>query len=128
MRRTFRKLAILALTVQFVGCTALTESGLTTDNVMKLIADKRADRENASVDSAGKVANPPAKTLRFDGHEIVLGESENVSLDVDRFVGMLEPLIFQQRMQSASAIVLRHRETGERLLAERWGSHPDDAS
>ncbi len=127
MRQRFRKLAILALTTHLVGCSVLNESGFTPDSVMKLAADKRADRENSNGDLAGKVANPPAKTLRFDGHEIVLGESEHAGLDVDRFVVMLEPLIFQQRMQSAAAIILRHPETGERLLAERWGSHADDA-
>lgn len=129
MRSKKKTVAVLLLTIQFAGCSILTENGVTPDSVMRLTGDKRSANKQ-SEDATGdiKIANPPAKTLRFDGHEIVLGESENIAiLEVDKLAAMLEPLVFEQRFQTASLLIERHRESAERLLIERWASGADDA-
>lgn len=124
MRHTMRTCIALMLTLHVTGCSVLSESGLTAAKLVNSVTNK------ASIAPASKsntqVANPPARTLRFDGHEIVLGESENPSLETDRLIDLLQPLVDQQRMQSAAMLILRHRESSERLLAERWATAGQD--
>lgn len=74
----------------------------------------------------GQVANPPARTIRFDGHEIVLGQAEPTELTPEKLQAMLAPLVTAQRYRTATALIELHRETGERLLAERWASEFND--
>ncbi len=74
-----------------------------------------------------KVANPPARTIRFDGHEIVLGNAESQPIDSEKLVGLIEPLVKAERFQSAIKLAERHRESCDRLLAERWATSTDDS-
>lgn len=124
MKSKIRKLGIIVLLVQFSGCSLLTTGGLTPSHLLRV---HQADASSASSDTnTGKIANPPAKTLRFDGHEVVLGDSASQSLDVDSLYELLQPLIGQQRYRSARELVDLHRETSERMLFERWATDGDD--
>ncbi|MCC6511310.1 MAG: hypothetical protein IT423_19570 [Pirellulaceae bacterium] len=87
-----------------------------------------ADSGSGSGAAAGKIANPPARTIRFDGHEIVLGQAEPTELTPDKLHSLLEPLVAAGRLRSASAIIENHRESAERYLAERWAVASVDPS
>lgn len=129
MRKPIKSILAVFIAVQVTGCSILSESGMSPSNLLHFVngvADDSANQTKSSV-ITGKVANPPARTIRFDGHEIVLGEAENQIIETDRLVNMLEPLISEQRLQTAATLILRHRESVERLLAERWATSSDDA-
>jgi tetratricopeptide (TPR) repeat protein len=128
MRKQLKAVVIAMLVMQVAGCSILTESGLTPDRLLGKV-DKQgqaADNTKGTQRSEAKVANPPARTLRFDGHEIVLGETEHEVIDTARLVGMLGPLIEKQKFQTAANLIARYRETGERLLLERWATGADN--
>lgn len=111
----------IALATSF-GCSLLPDH-----SQGQMEQDAAASPANAVSDSAkGQVANPPARTIRFDGHEIVLGQAEPAELTPDKLQAMLTPLLSTQRYQTASSLIQLHHETGERLLAERWATEFND--
>ncbi len=59
---------------------------------------------------------------------MVLGQAEPTELTPDKLLSMLQPLVTGQRYRTASALILLHRETAERLLSERWATDYEDAS
>lgn len=109
----------LALTVSMTGCSVLTDSSLTAS----LSRAASAESEDAA---ESQIANPPARTIRFDGHEIVLGDAEAEPVDSEKFVAMLQPLVEQKRFRSARWLVQHRREASQRLLSERWASGFED--
>ncbi len=131
MRKLKLTFVVAALIVHITGCSLLTDSNLSPAALMRHVTDANAAESkgfDAAADSLekNKVANPPARTIRFDGHEIVLGDAESQVIDSERLLGMLEPLVAKERFQSAAQIVERHRESSERLLTERWATSTDD--
>jgi hypothetical protein len=132
MHKHKRTLLVLALAVQITGCSIFTDSTLSPATLLHHVTEKKPldlAGSSGSSDSGvkNKVANPPARTIRFDGHEIVLGDAESQVIDTDKLLGMLEPLVAAERFQTAAMLVERHRESSERLLAERWATSADDA-
>lgn len=128
MRKLNRTILVLALSLNVSGCSILTDSLSPTAllrHATELSAEGSSGVALASAEK-NKIANPPARTIRFDGHEIVLGAAESQVLDTDKLLTMLEPLISDARFQSAARLVERHRESSERLLAERWATSADD--
>lgn len=116
---------LMILMAPIAGCSILTDGNPLS---LHLAGDSGVGQGKAEANSgSGKVANPPARTIRFDGHEIVLGESEAAIINPDKFVAMLQPLVAQERYRSATSLVEHNRETAERTLAERWALNPDDA-
>ena len=129
MRKLTRTLLVVAISVNVAGCSILTNSNLSPATLLRHVTDMSSPDSTSNSESAqgtNKVANPPARTIRFDGHEIVLGDAESQAIDSDKLLGMIEPLIAAERFQSASRVVERFREAGERLLAERWATSADD--
>lgn len=128
MRKFYRTLLVLSLSAHVAGCSVLTDT-LSPTSLLRHVTAMKADSVGATTSTTekNKIANPPARTIRFDGHEIVLGNAEMPVLDTDKLLGMLEPLVADGRLQSAAKIVERHREASERLLAERWATSADDA-
>ena len=128
MRKLNRTLLLLALSAHVSGCSTLTDR-MSSTPLMRYVTELSSGN---SLDGASKtpeknkVVNPPARTIRFDGHEIVLGDAESQVLDTDKLHEILEPLVTGGRFQSAAKRVERHRETSERLLAERWATSADD--
>ena len=129
MRKLNRTMLVLALSVHVCGCSMLTDRLSSTSllrHVTGLSSGNGRDGESEIIER-NKVANPPARTIRFDGHEIVLGDAESQVFDTDKLLAMLEPLVAAGRFQSAAKLVERHRESSERLLAERWATSADDS-
>ncbi len=127
MRKINRTLLILALSAHVSGCSILTDT-LSPTSLLRQVTQMKADGASTAATSTekNKIANPPARTIRFDGHEIVLGDAESQVLDTDKLLSLLEPLVTDGRFQSASKIIERHRESSERLLAERWATSAED--
>ncbi len=127
MRKRNRTLLVLALTLHVTGCSILTDS-MSSTSLLRHVTELNAGNgvEGKSTTGESKVANPPARTIRFDGHEIVLGDAESQVLDTEKLLAMLEPLVSESRFQTAAKLVERHRETSERLLAERWATSASD--
>ena len=75
---------------------------------------------NNSISESERVANPPARTIRFDGHEAILGNGIASNFTAEDLRTRLKPLVEKDRTRSATRIVLQFGETSERLLAERW--------
>ncbi len=127
MRKLNRTLLVLALSAHVSGCSILTDS-MSPTSLLRHVTQLKADGSGASSASAekNKIANPPARTIRFDGHEVVLGDAESQVLETDKLLGMLEPLVTDGRFQTAAKMIERHRESSERLLAERWATSADD--
>jgi tetratricopeptide (TPR) repeat protein len=122
-----RSLLRYGLTATFLlslaGCSILTEGSALTSNLGQLLVSSGG----ASKDKNGpQVANPPARTIRFDGHEIVLGDAADSGIETTQLVQILQPLVDQQRLRTASSIIENHRESSERLLFERWAAQPSD--
>lgn len=105
------------------GCSLFPDTSSSVDQEL-VISQAKSDADS----SKGQVVNPPARTIRFDGHEIVLGQAEPTELTPDKLQTMLTPLLANQRYQTAVALIQLHRETGERLLAERWATDYDQPS
>lgn len=117
----------LILGGMLTGCSAFSISDHTPKNLVKALTDKPSTHEETEIGSAiQKVANPPAKTLRFDGHEIVLGQSESVSWAPDKISSEIAIQLQEQRFQTATSLILRHRESAERMLFERWSTGAND--
>ncbi len=116
----------LALFWLCTACLACLQTGCSIfmDNANDVDGSSVAlHQANSSLD--GKpTANPPARTVRFDGHEIVLGEAEARMIDSDKFLSQLEPLVKQKRTYTATRLILNHREVGQRILWERWATVP----
>ena len=118
MRNRIQWLCGIALAVSTAGCSVLTDSSLTS-------AFGRSS-ESSETPADSQIANPPARTIRFDGHEIVLGDAEATQIDSEKFLALLKPLVEQKRYRSARSLVQHHREASERLLAERWATAAGD--
>ncbi len=107
-----------------------TDSTLSPVSLLRHVTDVNSPNTESSASTLdtekNKVANPPARTIRFDGHEIVLGNAESQPLSTDQLLEMLEPLVKEDRAYSASLVVERFRESSERLLAERWATSAND--
>lgn len=125
MKKNNGRLLMIAMLSLASGCSLLTDGNPLW---VKLTQENTTGQAKTDANSAnGKIANPPARTIRFDGHEIVLGEAEATVLEPERFVAILQPVVAQQRFRSAASLIEHHRETAERTLAERWATNPDDA-
>ncbi len=121
----------LALTMLLSGCRLFDQSnqslsGISTE-LDKIFHGDLSDSRAGSAGTSGKeVANPPARTIRFDGHEVVLGTADATTLEVDAFVTLISPLLQQQKMRSAATIVLQNPDVSARFLSERWASSAED--
>jgi tetratricopeptide (TPR) repeat protein len=78
--------------------------------------------QNLTTSGNDRVANPPARTVRFDGNEAILGNGIPSSLSTEDLRTRLKPLLEKEKIRSAKRIILQYGETSERLLAERWTS------
>ncbi len=114
----------IALAVLPSGCSVFSDGSPTRVDQELIPSQAKSDSDS----SKGQIVNPPARTIRFDGHEIVLGQAEPTELTPDKLLSMLQPLVTGQRYRTASALILLHRETAERLLSERWATDYEDAS
>ena len=73
-----------------------------------------------------KVANPPAKTIRFDGREIVLGTAEVTQLAAGQFAVDLTALLEAEKFYSATQLVGKNPGVAEQVIWERYAGPADD--
>ena len=129
--------------VSMLGCANFTErdkdgkSFVNSWSVNSLLSSKsqksdqrRADSGIATYDSNPnteneRVANPPARTIRFDGSEAILGDGIASNLSTEDLRARLKPLLEKDRLRSATRLGMQYGETSERLLAERWAIDSD---
>lgn len=118
-----------ACAIPLTGCV-LTTSGDGGWSVpwSKVAAGNRSDKKSSG-DSQGdeQIANPPARTIRFDGHEIVLGNGQATTIATGELLERVRTLQTQSRMRSATSFALQHADAAERLLIERWASADESA-
>lgn len=125
MRSCRHWLILIALLSPVTGCSLLSEGS--TYIGLKRGAESKSSEGSGDSQSGVKVANPPARTIRFDGHEIVLGDAESKPLECMELVEMLQPLVAEQKQRSAVELIEHHRETAQRLIWERWAKSPSDS-
>ncbi|MEM9588434.1 MAG: tetratricopeptide repeat protein [Planctomycetota bacterium] len=106
------------------GCTLFVEGERLAESLEQsaglLTPSDSADtmaRPNGSQD----VVNPPAKTIRFDGREVVLGTTDVKTLATSEFCGEVNRLLTQQRYRTATRYVQSHPEVAEQALWEKSG-------
>ncbi len=121
IKPTFASHLAILLVLYCSGCSMLHDSTSHVDQELSV-----SQAKSTSDSSKGQVVNPPARTIRFDGHEIVLGQAEPTELTPDKLQTMLAPLVTAGRYRTAMSLIELHRETGERLLAERWATECND--
>lgn len=126
MRIKLQKLLYMLVTCPAIGCSTLSISDLNSKQLMESISAPLQKLSGKDSEVREKVANPPAKTLRFDGHEIVLGQSEHQGIDPSEWERQVRLLLEQDKSYSAYESILRHRELAERLILERWNEQPQD--
>ncbi len=127
LKRKWMQLAIPMLSGMclFTGCSILTDIQSTTANQDGTHSQVKPADEAAI---QAKIANPPARTIRFDGHEVVLGDAESNAMTPEKFMAALQPLVAQKRWLSAQHLITHHRELAERILSERWAIGGNDPS
>lgn len=74
---------------------------------------------SGTAESEGRVVNPPVKTIRFDGREIVLGTAEMKQVATDQFCTELRSLLEQEKHFSASLLISKNRDVAEQAIWER---------
>ena len=82
----------------------------------------KAKSSNSTSANIERIANPPARTIRFDGHEAILGNGIASSITTTELRARLKPLLERNKIQSANRVILQNGESSERLLAERWAT------
>jgi len=115
------------------GCNFRTGGGNGTGNESgawkKLMPGMREDgRPGNHLETDVRVANPPARTIRFDGHEMVIGNGEAVSISPDDLLANVKILVDAGRRRSAALVAMQHADSAERLLRERWADGASNPS
>lgn len=121
--KSLRSVAVCGFTaVLLSGCTLFSRSD-SSQSPTELEFPSRslgdASHSDATQKSEGKVANPPVKTIRFDGREIVLGTAEMTPVATDKFCSELSMLLDQEKYLSASLLVSKNRDVAEQAIWER---------
>ena len=123
----------VACTFGATGCNFLANGGSNVGGQSgawkKLMPGMREDgRPGNHLETDVRVANPPARTIRFDGHEIVIGNGEAVSITSDELLAQVKLLIDAGRPRSASLVAMQHADAAERLLRERWAGSASNSA
>lgn len=112
------------------GCSLIQnndDSSTVAERLERLFGEQA---EVAGVASEGeeKIANPPAKTIRFDGREVVLGINDVTQINAEHFADRLSHLLSEERFLTAKSFVARHADIGEQFLWESWATEADAES
>lgn len=112
------------------GCTALSSSdrslSMAETELGNLFSkDKRNQIAGQPLDS--QVANPRAKSIRFDGNEILLGSADSSEMSLNDFAAQITELVNKKHFYSASRLIDRHRKTGQRYLWQAWCESSSEA-
>lgn len=120
---TLQKLAASTmLLVLMVGCNVLNraEPNHVADELnLPAALSEEESPQNAVSDSPQKVANPPAKSIRFDGREIVLGTADVTQMSTPQFCAKLAELVSQNKWYTARRFILKNPGAAEQAMWER---------
>ncbi len=124
-----RQFAALSLIIGVSGCSVFSTSNRSlslVDSELSNLLTRGEKAQSASPDS--KVANPPAKSIRFDGNEVVLGSADSSELSLSSFTDEISGLVADKQFYSASRLIDRHHRTAERYLWRVWCEPSKSAS
>jgi hypothetical protein len=129
MTFSVNRLLLLVSVIVVCGCKlpGLSESSSSStqrpiDNLL-IREDPSANETNSEVP---KVQNPPAKTIRFEGRETVLGTAKGAQMSTGTFCTNLGFLLEQQKYFTASSLVMKHPDVAEQAFWERYAIAADD--
>src|SRR6056297_654655 len=122
--KSYHSVLLWALLALFLaGCNLLHQSdSLQRLSDVELVSSlKRPSKlSEPTPEDHEKVANPPARSIRFDGREIVLGSAEMTPVATGEFCSELASLLEQEKYFSASQLVSQSVGTSEQALWERY--------
>lgn len=130
MIKTAKTAATVWVLLLSVGCNVLNRvetSRQAADLNLTATLEKELQSNSGSTEPAAsappeKVANPPAKAIRFDGREIVLGMADVTQMPTSQFCDQLADLIRQEKFYSARRLILQNPGAGEQAM---WQSGTD---
>lgn len=123
LRRQSAALLVCGCLVVASGCTSFSKSTPEIANAGES-GDKAtsqgsiSDRANAASEAA-RVSNPPAKQIRFDGQEQLLGGGTCRALPPGELSKQLRELVDQSKLRSAVTLVRLNGRSARRLLFEQ---------
>lgn len=103
------------------GCSSLHQ----LDYVKLSSLSKKEDRKQSIADRAthaeqsAKISNPPAKHIRFEGQESLLGGGEFQALQPSQLHQAINVLLAEKRFRTAALMVNMHNRSARRLLIEQ---------
>lgn len=112
-----------------VGCALPNrpdKSLLSVETELDRLQVNQSVSERVSKSVEPKVVNPPAKTIRFDGKETVLGTAEVVPISSKALAIELNSLLSQEKFFTATRLIHAHPDVAEELLWERCLMPTDD--
>ena len=80
--------------------------------------------KSPAADGFQDVANPPAKSIRFEGQETVLGVYSSIQISPKILKSRLADLLADQKYWSARQLVLQQRGAAEELIWSAWTDAP----
>lgn len=125
MRKRFKLLVCLLMGGSMCGCQLLSDSTRSLSNVQRELdqaLQPKAKLASSATSPSNIVANPPAKTIRFDGREVVLGTAEGTGMTTEELYTQLSNLLRQGKGFSAANLVGRNAPVAEQLLWELAGN------
>lgn len=122
-------LAVIAIAT-FAGCAlpGKTENSTETPptRLEELFASDPSAEEAPEPDTP-QVRNPPAKTIRFEGRETVLGTADVAPVPTGTFIADLQALLAQEKYFTASQLISAHPDVAEQAFWERYANASDDS-
>lgn len=103
------------------GCSMLTNRSASSGTASPVNSLLNAGDSELAAAAPGSVANPPAKSIRFDGHEVLLGSSKPQELPPRELDRRLGELLEAQKRFSAHRLIAQNQSAAEQLLWELAG-------
>lgn len=123
---------VCMLPIAATGCSIISSSSNSLDRVgdklERMLTTEHGTSYDASSGTKEKVSNSPARTIRFDGSEVILGTSDLNSLSGDELASKLQPLVDAKRFHSATALLLQYPTAAHQLVFGRWANSPSDGT
>jgi tetratricopeptide (TPR) repeat protein len=107
----------------FSGCTSLTSgwrSSASAEKKNEETSHRKLNLLDAALKNDAKVVNPPAKMIRFDGREVILGTTAQPQPTTAHFSADLSTLLSKEKFATASDLVIKNTGVAEQVLWEKY--------